>query len=381
MSKLKNKTVLRIVVFAIIMTMVLWLMPTSLISAEGSGSSLAELQAAADTANAALTDAQAAADTAGANLAGAQTAADAANLALAGVQAAADGANLALTDAQTAADAANIALAAANEGGIAEEISAAQTAADAANLALTDAQAAADAANLALTDAQAAADAANLALTDAQAAADAANAALIDAQAAADAANAALEAALNQDENPPEVQGGGSVILSPALSTDKEDYQPEETVIITGTGFAPNAIYDIKVTRPDGSIVPGDASFIPNCWDTILTDASGNFTYPYILDGILGLYTIRAIDAGGTIVATATFTDCSAWIILNKFWDKNGDSIKNGTDSDLGGAIFKLYKKSGSSWNYVSSDTSESNGDVSFHITSYGTYKAIWGHL
>jgi hypothetical protein len=325
MSILKNKTVLRMAVVAVIMTVVLWMMPAGLISAEGS-SNLTELQAAADTANAALADAQVAADTANADLAGAQT----------------------------AADAANAALTVAYEGGIAEEIAAAQTTADAVNLALTDAQTAADAANLALADAQA----------------------------AADAANAALAAALNQDGgeenlNPPEGQESGSVILNPALSTDKEDYRPEETVIITGTGFAPNAIYTIAVTRPDGSVVIGDGSFTPGS-DTVLTDASGNFTYNYILDGIMGLYRIDAVDAGGLIVATKTFTDCNAKIQLYKFWDKNNDGTKNGTDSWLSGADFDLYKKNGSSWgSVIETQTSDSNGYVHFHIYNYGTYKVV----
>jgi hypothetical protein len=353
MAILKSKTFLRMAVVAIIMTVVLWMMPTGLISAEGS-SSLTELKAAADLANMALADAQAAADTANADLAGAQTAADAANLALA--------------DAQAAADLANTALTAANDGGIAEEIASAQTAADAANLALADAQAAADTANADLAGAQTAADAANLALADAQT--------------AADAANAALAAALNQDGgeenlNPPEGQEGGSVILNPALSTDKEDYHPEETVILTGTGFAPNAIYTIAVTRPDGSVVIGDGSFTPGS-DTVLTDASGNFTYNYILDGIMGLYRIDALDANGLIVVTKTFTDCNAKIQLYKFWDKNNNGTKDGSDTWLYGADFQLYIKSGSSWGSpIATETSDSNGYVHFHIYNYGTYKVV----
>jgi uncharacterized surface anchored protein len=326
MSISKNKTVLRMAVIAVIMTVVLWMMPAGLISAEGS-SNLTELQAAAEAANMALADAQAVADAANADLAGAQT----------------------------AADAANAVLALANEGGITEEITAAQTAADAANEALAAAQTEADAAN------------ADLAV----------------AQTAADAANEALAAALNQDSgeenlNPPDGQEGGNVILNPALSTDKEDYHPEETVVITGTGFVPNAIYTIAVTRPDGSVVIGDGSFTPGS-DTVLTDASGNFTYNYILDGIMGLYRIDAVDAGGLVVATKTFTDCNAKIQLYKFWDKNNDGTKNGTDSFLSGADFQLFKKSGSSsWgSAIETQTSDSGGYVHFHIYNYGTYKVV----
>jgi hypothetical protein len=104
---------------------------------------------------------------------------------------------------------------------------------------------------------------------------------------------------------------GSLVLLSPSLSTDKEDYGPEETVIITGTGFAPNAIYTIVVVRPDGSIVLGDGSFTPGS-DKILTDATtGSFTYNYILDGILGTYKVKAVDSEGNVVATTSFTDAT----------------------------------------------------------------------
>ena len=289
MFHLKNKIISKIVIFAIIAMLILWLLPAGLISAEGANS-IAELQAAADSANTTLAELQAAADSANTTLAEAQAAADSANAALSEAQAALDDANTNLANAQT--------------GGVEEEIALAQ--------------ASVDSAVSALTEAQTAADAANTALVDAQAAAGVAGATLVDAQTAADAANTALAAALNQGNSeedpiiePPQEQPTGNVVLKPIISTDKEDYSPEETVIITGTGFAQNAIYTIVVTRPDGSVVIGDGSFTPGS-DKVITDASGNFTppYNYILDGIMGTYVIEAIDEAGAVVATKTFTDC-----------------------------------------------------------------------
>ena len=87
------------------------------------------------------------------------------------------------------------------------------------------------------------------------------------------------------------------VLLSPSLSTDKADYGPEQTVIITGTGFAPNAIYKIVVARPDGHVDEWSA----------LSDGSGDLITTYQLDGIEGIYTVTATD--GTNTATTTFTD------------------------------------------------------------------------
>ena len=44
------------------------------------------------------------------------------------------------------------------------------------------------------------------------------------------------------------------------LFTDRPDYSPEETVLLTGTGFDPVANLLIEIVRPDGSIVIGTAA-------------------------------------------------------------------------------------------------------------------------
>ena len=100
----------------------------------------------------------------------------------------------------------------------------------------------------------------------------------------------------------------------PTLTTDKADYMPGETVHIAGTGFVPGVAYDIPVIRPDGSIVKGDGSFLPG-WDTVSAGLEGSFTYDYILNGIVGLYEVRAYlspwsgDTSEPPIAGVTFTD------------------------------------------------------------------------
>jgi hypothetical protein len=101
----------------------------------------------------------------------------------------------------------------------------------------------------------------------------------------------------------------------PQVTTDKPDYYSNETVIITGTGFAANTYYDVPVLRPDGSYVKGDGSFQPG-WDWVLTDGSGGFTYYYKLDGIPGTYWVAVHNwpwAGPgspeVPLATTSFTD------------------------------------------------------------------------
>src|SRR3990172_8890703 len=76
------------------------------------------------------------------------------------------------------------------------------------------------------------------------------------------------------------------------VTTDKANYLPHETVTITGAGFSSNASYDVPVIRPDGTIVRGDGTFTTG-WDTVVSDGSGSFTYPYELDGVEGLYQVR----------------------------------------------------------------------------------------
>jgi hypothetical protein len=83
------------------------------------------------------------------------------------------------------------------------------------------------------------------------------------------------------------------------IKTDKTDYSPEETVTIFGSGFLANAEVTVTVTRPDGNVNPP-------AW-TVTSDESGNFETAYLLDGILGTYTVVATDVTNT--AIITFTD------------------------------------------------------------------------
>ena len=99
-----------------------------------------------------------------------------------------------------------------------------------------------------------------------------------------------------------------------SVTTDKADYQPEEIVIVSGSGFAPATPYDIPIIRPDGTIVRGDGTFTPG-WDTMTSSGSGSFTYLYQLDGIIGTYQVRVYpspwsgDLAQVPLASTTFTD------------------------------------------------------------------------
>ncbi len=124
------------------------------------------------------------------------------------------------------------------------------------------------------------------------------------------------------------------------IQTDMPDYAPEETVHMSGTGYAPSCDVVVQVTRPNGSVVKGDGSFEPGS-DTVTTDADGNLTYDYILDGIEGEYLVEVLGAGGAVLATHTFTDAvSAVLEGGGDWSATGStcSAPNNAISDAGAA-------------------------------------------
>jgi hypothetical protein len=98
-----------------------------------------------------------------------------------------------------------------------------------------------------------------------------------------------------------------NVIGEPTVVTDKDDYQPEETVQIDGCGFESyeGQTLTVRVTRPD------------NVQDSApVTVSLGKFSYGYVLDGILGSYTIEVLDSGSNVITGTTFTDHTGATVL-----------------------------------------------------------------
>ena len=100
-----------------------------------------------------------------------------------------------------------------------------------------------------------------------------------------------------------------------AAGTPKLDFAPNETVYVHGSDFSADTTYAIPVTRPNGSVVLGDGSFLPG-WDSTTTDSSGALYYEYILNGVEGPYVIDTYldpwagpDSTDPLVASFTFTD------------------------------------------------------------------------
>ncbi len=89
---------------------------------------------------------------------------------------------------------------------------------------------------------------------------------------------------------------------SATLTTDKADYAPTDTAIISGTGFKPNHTYDLTIKSDDP---PATSTTVE-----ITTDGQGTFIYAYQLDGIYRPnYQVIVTNKGGHVIATTTFTD------------------------------------------------------------------------
>lgn len=113
---------------------------------------------------------------------------------------------------------------------------------------------------------------------------------------------------------------------TPIVSTDKADYSATETALISGSGFNCNETLSVLVTAPDGTIRDGSGTGTHGP-ESVTTDGDGNFVLNYKLFGTdpdaetspsggayagqSGEYTVEVKDAGGTILASHTFTDAS----------------------------------------------------------------------
>lgn len=128
-----------------------------------------------------------------------------------------------------------------------------------------------------------------------------------------------VSAAAVADEPEPALVAGTCVATgSETIATDREVYQPEETVVMDGNGYAGDCDVVVRVTRPDESVVIGDGTFTPGS-DTVAIPTDGSLAYQYVLDGITGTYLVDVIGADGAILASTSFEDPSV-----QLWSDSG---------------------------------------------------------
>jgi len=151
------------------------------------------------------------------------------------------------------------------------------------------------------------------------------------------------------------------LVSAASISTDKNDYQPGEIVLISGEDFNVDSPLIVTVTRPDSAIESCDES---SCDSTFLdglleSDSDGAFSdYQYDLNGIEGEYLIEISDGENT--AEITFTDFAIEID-----SPNGGETWSGTNNIewhyywnfMGPFDYKIYYKAGNCDGAISSWT------------------------
>ncbi|MFH0749833.1 MAG: SdrD B-like domain-containing protein [Candidatus Gottesmanbacteria bacterium] len=106
---------------------------------------------------------------------------------------------------------------------------------------------------------------------------------------------------------------------SAQLSTDKADYAPTDTAIITGTDFTPGRTFQLIISSQDEPATSITAD--------VTADEKGNFIYAYQLDGNYRPNYSVTIKSGETVVASTTFTDTS--YSVESYSDNTYLTVKN----------------------------------------------------
>ena len=89
---------------------------------------------------------------------------------------------------------------------------------------------------------------------------------------------------------------------SATLTTNKPDYAPTDTALITGSNLLPNTTYSLRVWSDDA---PATSTTVD-----VTSNDKGEFAYAYQLDGTYRPnYSAELKDSAGNVVATTTFTD------------------------------------------------------------------------
>lgn len=117
---------------------------------------------------------------------------------------------------------------------------------------------------------------------------------------------------LNAEEQFPDAE---SPALSPFVVTDKADYAPGETAVITAGGFAPGERVELQVLHADGTPDSGEGHEV---W-SVIADALGNFqtTWHVCEDDCLGsLLYLSAIGEVSQVSTGTFFTDSNVTTLV-----------------------------------------------------------------
>ncbi len=133
------------------------------------------------------------------------------------------------------------------------------------------------------------------------------------------------------EEEPSNVENDAEVAQAPLITTDKDDYQPGETVTMFGRFFSPVKSFFVRIFGN---------SEVGNFWsDTtheVTSDEEGSWSLSQTFDNFYRpIYNVIVSDEEGEVVATSSFTDAAgaAVVVFDQCANDDGDGY-NGNPGD-----------------------------------------------
>jgi hypothetical protein len=168
------------------------------------------------------------------------------------------------------------------------------------------------------------------------------------------------------DVSAPSIDLNTVVEGSASLITDKADYAPTDTALITGSNLISNTEYTLVISSSDNPVV--------NFSTNVTSDDKGTFVYAYQLDGkYRPNYKAELLDVDGNIVASTTFTDSASIYTQADFTAFDGVG-----NTDLGIHQANEYTLSSAITATYDSGTGTVDSPVLLKLTGYAPIVTPW---
>lgn len=149
------------------------------------------------------------------------------------------------------------------------------------------------------------------------------------------------------------------------IETNKVSYFLSETVTITGWAFQPETQITVNVSRPDDST---------DSWNDVTSDTNGEFVTYYTLDGVSGIYIIKATDGIDTSVTAFYANNSIIWTDKSNYESQETVTIF-GSGFDPNGELTIMVSRPDNS-----KDVWTVSANVSGDFTTTYTLDGIVGH-
>ena len=116
-----------------------------------------------------------------------------------------------------------------------------------------------------------------------------------------------------------------ALVSTPTLSTDKPDYMPEDTVLVSGSGYEAGETLLIRIVKPNGSVEE----------DFLVVNSDGSISYSYnLVNGEMATYLVHIIEPEkNEALSSCSFTDVGG--VLNVGTGFSYTTIQEAVDAAL----------------------------------------------